>query len=248
MHNNDNKTLLPIRVYILNCENAIISCAQVCRSTCTKHFTDQTCVPLQKVTQAVLWFTFSFSNLAVIYKQVINHFHIHCLPIYIRQYIVGIFNSAKNVNLASKVERNGTGGFAIPQSCQTVAVKKAQKMYTIKFHQELQKDSYLTPKLNTFSHHVYGFCPKEWILAGGSGWLFLHQQTASEYYQGCIQKRIFQIKAAFVTNCYHFQIILCTYQIIFSEEIHHNPQPFIKAQTLSYTRYQNTLKIYNLAN
>lgn len=178
MHNNDNETLLPIRVYILNCENPIISCAQVCRSTCTKHFTDQTCVPLQKVTQAVLWFTFSFSNLAAIYKHVINHFHIHCLPIYIRQYIVGIFNSAKNVNLASKVERNSTGGFALPQSCQTVAVKKAQKMYTIKFHQELQKDSYLIPKLNTF------FSPCLWLLSQGVDfgrrqWLAIFASTNS---------------------------------------------------------------------
>lgn len=98
-------------------------------------------VPLQMVTQAVLWFTFAFSDLAAIYKHVINHFHIHCLPIYFRQYIVGIFNSTKNVNLSSNLKRNSIGCFVLPQSCQTAVAKKVQKRYTTRFHQELQKDS-----------------------------------------------------------------------------------------------------------
>lgn len=200
MHNNGKETLLPVRVYILNCEKPIISCAQVHRATCTKLFTDQTCVPLQKVTQVVLWFTFSFSNLAAIYKHVINHFHIHCLPIYFRQYIVGIFNSTKNVNLVSKVKRNSTGCFVLPQSCQTAVVKKAQKMYTTRFHQELQNRFISYSKLTAF------FSPCLWLLSqavdfGRRQWLaiFVSRNRASEYCQGCTHKRIFQIKVAFVT-------------------------------------------------
>lgn len=213
MHNNSKETLLPVIVYILNYEKTIISCAQVHRSTCTKLFTNQTCVPLQKVTQVVLWFNFSFSNLAAIYKHVINHFNIHCLPIYFRQYIVGIFNSTKNVNLASKVKRNSTGCFVLPQSCQTVVVKKAQKMYTIRFHQKLQKDSYLIPKSSAF------FSPCLWLLSQGVDfgrrqWLaiFVSRNRAPEYCQGS-QKNIPDKGCICNLSCYHLEIILFHFKL-----------------------------------
>lgn len=119
---NCKEMLLPLRVYILKGDNPIISCAWGHRSTCSKFFTGQIFVALQKMTY-VIFSTFSISNLTAIYKRDQPFPYILFAHLFQTIHCWFFFNSTKNVNLASKVKRNSAGCFVLPlvmpnSSCQ----------------------------------------------------------------------------------------------------------------------------------